>query len=130
MPGRGVVRFDLVLQVDVARIAYADQLPEDAGHRHLALADDALASVVRVIAQILHVHVQNPAARLPGPLPPRRPRYGAVWPTSTHNPTRGVHSLDHLEPVGGRREMLVLGAVIVDGHGDAVTLDRISPPAA
>ena len=64
MPGRGVSGSISYSRLTGPHSPFGS-IPEDVGHRHLALTHDALAPVVREIPQVLHVHVQNSAARFP-----------------------------------------------------------------
>src|SRR5882762_4647063 len=63
-PGQRVIGVDLILQVDVALVPDALELPQDRGDGDDALTHDALTFRGRRIAQVLGVHVEQPRPRV------------------------------------------------------------------
>src|SRR5947207_9160069 len=116
-----VVDVDLVLQVDVATVSDRLELFQDRGDGDGALADDALTPLRRQIAQVLGVHVEEPWARVRDR--PHDVGAGAYGVTDIDaQPHPSIHAPDVLQGVVRGREVLVLGAVVVERDLDVVLL--------
>src|SRR5205823_13474876 len=118
-PRERIVRVDLVLEVDVAPVADRLQLLEDLGYRDGALAHDALTLLYFQVAQVLRVHVEEARPRVRDRLHLVGARAYGV-PDVDAQPHASVHAADVLQGVVRGREVLVLGAVVVDGDRDVI----------
>src|SRR6202165_3457329 len=119
-----MIDIDLVFEIDIAEILHGLELSKELGDGDLALADDALALLVPEVAKILGMHVEEAGARV---------GRGTEGVGSSANrvadvhaqPHSPIHPLHRLQHVVWRREVLILGAMIVDCKLDVVLLDEL-----
>src|SRR5256885_5305253 len=118
-PRQRVVDVDLVFQVDVTLIPDGLELLENRGDGDRSLADDALTGFGRQIAQVLGVHVEQSWARICD-----RPYDVGARPDGVSDvdaqPHPAIHVAYVFQGVVRRREVLVLGPVVVEGDLDVV----------
>jgi hypothetical protein len=122
--GHGVLRDYLVFEVDVARILDGDQRLEDSTYRHDAFADSDLGFAAVGVGKVLDMEIEEAWAGGVDRSYDVSPRTDGVAEVDAEADAR-VHLRDSFEDVEGRREVLVLRAVIMDGELDVVFLDKL-----
>src|SRR5947209_1475171 len=111
----------LVLKVNIARIPHVDESLKDLMYGHDSISDGYLAFLLCAICQVFHVDVEEP---------------GTCFAKRCHNISSGSHRMPDIDAatdawvhvihssqyVQRRREVFVLGSVVVNADSNVVLL--------